>query len=200
MDLYDSLMEIIITEDTTEEYIERRLLEGVLSKAGLNKEDLQNPDKVKTAIKNLNGITSEFEKRNTAISMLTALLQTITSLVAIFGKTDTKAKVINVLIGFVIQIVSEGAKYQFGVSDYRKLIAKIDTQIKHVTDKIAKENKSDNPNKQNIKDLEEIRENLRKSKDEVLKRMKAENKIEGNGNEKINPEPQNPIAAFTGLI
>ena len=200
MDLYESLMEIVITEDTTEEYIERRLLEGVLSKAGLNKEDLQNPDKVRAAIKNLNGITSEFEKRNTAISILTALLQAINSLIAIFGKTDTKAKVINVLVGLLIQVVSEGAKYHFGVSDYRKLLAKIDTQIKHVTDKIAKENKSNNPDKQKIRDLEEIRENLRKSKDEVLKRMKAENKIEGNGDEKINPEPQNPIAAFTGLI
>ena len=50
-----------------------------------------------------------------------------------------------------------------------------------------------------IKELEAIRDNLKKSKAEVIKRMKEENKIEGK-DEPINPEAQNPMAAFTGMI
>ena len=199
MTYYDNLMEMVIEEDSIEEYNERRLNESVLSKAGLSKEDLQNPDKVKEAIKNLNGITSEYEKRKTIISIFTAVLQTINSMVAIFGKWTTHGKVINVLSGLLIQVVSEIAKYHLGVSDYRKLINKIDKEIKYISDKIAKLNKAKEPDKEQIKQLEEVRENLRKSKDEILRKMKSENKIEGNTGA-INPEPQNPIAAFTGIV
>lgn len=99
----------------------------------------------------------------------------------------------------VVQVISEIAKYNLGVSDYRKLLNKVDKEIAHITNQIAKINKSKNPNKEDIKKLEEIRNNLKKSKAEIIKQMKEENKIEGK-NEPINPEAQNPVAAFTGLI
>ena len=191
--LYDELMEMVIDDELSS------VQESVLSKAGLSKEDLQNPDKVKKAIKNLNGITSEYEKRSTIINIITAVIQTINAIVSLTAKFSTEGKIAQVLSMLVVQVISEIAKYNLGVSDYRKLLNKVDKEIAHITNQIAKINKSKNPNKEDIKKLEEIRNNLKKSKAEIIKQMKEENKIEGK-NEPINPEAQNPVAAFTGLI
>ena len=191
--LYDELMEMVIDDELSS------VQESVLSKAGLSKEDLQNPDKVKKAIKNLNGITSEYEKRSTIINIITAVIQTINAIVSLTTKFSTEGKIAQVLSMLVVQVISEIAKYNLGVSDYRKLLNKVDKEIAHITNQIAKINKSKNPNKEDIKKLEEIRNNLKKSKAEIIKQMKEENKIEGK-NEPINPEAQNPVAAFTGLI
>ena len=191
--LYDELMEMVIDDDLYS------VQESVLSKAGLSKEDLQDPDKVKKAIKNLNCITSEYEKRSTIINIITAVIQTINALVSLTAKFSTEGKVAQALSMLVVQVISEIAKYHLGVSDYRKLLNKVDKEIAHVSNQIAKLNKSDKANKDDIKKLEEIRNNLKKSKAEIIKQMKEENKIEGK-NEPINPEAQNPVAAFTGLI
>lgn len=204
MNLYDSLMEMVMIEDSVDEYMDRReaeaVLESVLSKAGLRKEDLQDPEKVKKALKNLNGITSEYEKRSAIISIITSIIQTINAIISITAKFSTEGKVAQALSILLVQIVSEIAKYQLGVSDYRKLLNKIDNEIKKVSNQIAKLNKADNPDKAKIKQLEEIRDNLKRSKAEIIKRMKEENKIEGKKEEPINPEAQNPMAAFTGML
>ena len=98
-----------------------------------------------------------------------------------------------------MQTITEIAKYHLGVSDYRKLINKIDTQINKISKKIEKLNKDDKDHKEEIKQLEEIRNNLKRSKGEVMKRMREENKIEGK-EEEINPEAEHPMSAFTGMI
>lgn len=193
MILYDQLMECVIDDDP------QIIVESVLSKAGLSKEDLQDPEKVKKALKNLNGITSEYEKRSAIISIITSVIQTIAVMVELFGGAGVKGKAAQALSMLVVQVISEIAKYHLGVSDYRKLLNKLDTQIKKTTNKIAKLNEKENPDKEAIKELEAIRDNLKKSKAEVIKRMKEENKIEGK-DEPINPEAQNPMAAFTGMI
>ena len=202
MNYIDSLMEMVIEEDSIEEYKDRldeiALQESLLSKIGLSKEDLQNPNKVKEAIKNLNGITSEYEKRSTYINMISSLLQTISSLLSLVDKFP-KGKLIAILSNFVIQMITSIANYHLGVSDYRKLLNKIDTQISKTSKRIEKLNKDDKDHKDEIKQLEEIRNNLKKSKGEVMKRMREENKIEGK-EEEINPEAQHPMAAFTGMI
>ena len=193
MTLYDQLMECVIDDDP------QIIIESVLSKAGLSKEDLQDPEKVKKALKNLNGITSEYEKRSAIISIITSVIQTIAVMVELFGGAGVKGKAAQALSMLVVQVISEIAKYHLGVSDYRKLLNKLDTQIKKTTNKIAKLNEKENPDKEAIKELEAIRDNLKRSKAEVIKRMKEENKIEGK-DEPINPEAQNPMAAFTGMI
>lgn len=193
MTLYDQLMECVIDDDP------QIVIESVLSKAGLSKEDLQDPEKVKKALKNLNGITSEYEKRSAIISIITSVIQTIAVMVELFGGAGVKGKAAQALSMLVVQVISEIAKYHLGVSDYRKLLNKLDTQIKKTTNKIAKLNEKENPDKEAIKELEAIRDNLKRSKAEVIKRMKEENKIEGK-DEPINPEAQNPMAAFTGMI
>lgn len=189
---YDMLMELVMDDDNSEVFNE-----SVLTKMGITKDDLQNPDKVKKCLTKLNGITSEYEKRSAIIGIFSAMLQGINGLIGVFGKLDKNAKIANVMIAMLIQIITEAARYNFGVSDYRKLLNKVDNEIKKVTNKISKLDVD--KDKETIKQLEEIRENLRKSKDEIIKRMKAENKVEGK-NEPINPEAQSPIAAFTGLI
>lgn len=204
MNYIDSLMEMVIEEDSIEEYKDRldeiALQESLLSKIGLSKEDLQNPNKVKEAIKNLNGITSEYEKRSTYINMISSLLQTISSLLSLVDKFP-KGKLIAILSNFVIQMITSIANYHLGVSDYRKLLAKIDNEIKKTTNSIAKLKDDYSPEaRAKIKELEKARENLRKSKDVIFDRMKKENAIEGNSNKKINPEPASPMAAFTGMI
>lgn len=203
MDYIDSLLELAIEEDSIEEYKERldeiALQESLLSKIGLEKKDLQDPNKVKEAIKNLNGITSEYEKRSTYVNMISSLLQTISSLLSLVEKFP-KAKLIAILSNFVIQQIASIANYHLGVSDYRKLIDKIDNEIKKTTNAISKLKNDNSPEaRDKVKELEKARDNLRKSKDVIFDRMKKENAIEGHPNKKINPEPPSPMAAFTGM-
>ena len=204
MDYVENLLELAIEEDSIEEYKERlneiALQESLLSKIGLEKKDLQDPNKVKSAIKNMNGITSEYEKRSTYVSIISSLLQTISSLISL-TEWSPKGKAVSIISNFIIQLITSIANYHLGVSDYRKLLAKIDNEIKKTTNKIAKlkDDYSEN-GKEKIKELEKVRENLRKSKDVIIDRMRKENAIEGHPNKKINPEPKSPMAAFTGMI
>ena len=138
MSLYDELLELVIEDDP------QIMIESVLSKAGLSKEDLQDPEKVKKAINNLNGITSEYEKRSAIISIITSIIQTIAVMVELFGNASVKGKAAQALSMLIVQIISEIAKYHLGVSDYRKLLNKIDGQIKKTTNKIAKLNEKEN--------------------------------------------------------
>ena len=135
--LYDELMEMVIDDELSS------VQESVLSKAGLSKEDLQNPDKVKKAIKNLNGITSEYEKRSTIINIITAVIQTINAIVSLTTKFSTEGKIAQVLSMLVVQVISEIAKYNLGVSDYRKLLNKVDKEIAHITNGKVFDGKSD---------------------------------------------------------
>lgn len=205
MDYADKLLESVIEEDSIEEYKERiefeTLQESLLSKIGLEKKDLQNPDKVRKAIKNLNGITSEYERRSMFITIISSILQTISSLISLTNWSP-QGKLISILSNFVIQLATSIANYHLGVSDYRKLIAKIDTEIKKTTNAIVKLNKKEDTieNREKIKELEKVRNNLRRSKDVIIDRMRKENAIEGRPNKKINPEPASPMAAFTGMI
>lgn len=192
MSLYEELLECIIDDD------DMIINESVLNKAGLSKEDLKDPEKVKVAIKKLNGITSEYEKRSAIINIISSIIQTINAIISITAKFNTEGAIAQALSILLVQVVTEIAKYHFGVSDYRKLINKIDKEIDKVSKQIDKLS-NDEDNKEKIKQLEEIRNNLKKSKGEVMKRMREENKIEGK-EEEINPEAQNPVAAFTGML
>ena len=193
MSLYEELLECVIDDDS------EVIRESVLNKAGLNKEDLRDPEKVKKALKNLNGITSEYEKRSAIINIISSVIQTINALISITGKFSTEGKIAQALSILVVQTITEIAKYHLGVSDYRKLINKIDTQINKISKKIEKLNKDDKDHKEEIKQLEEIRNNLKRSKGEVMKRMREENKIEGK-EEEINHEAEHPMSAFTDMI
>ena len=104
MSLYEELLECVIDDDS------EVIRESVLNKAGLNKEDLRDPEKVKKALKNLNGITSEYEKRSAIINIISSVIQTINALISITGKFSTEGKIAQALSILVVMILLQPSR------------------------------------------------------------------------------------------
>ena len=156
---------------------EQVVLESILVKLQLSKEDLTDPEKIKQAVSKINAIDDEYERRNSIISFAGSILGFATSICGVLAVT-AEGKIISIIMSLFINICKEGAKYTFGVSDYRKLLGYINREIDKIERKKTKIKNRDEEIHDTIslKELEEYESKLENSKDIILAELRKANR------------------------
>lgn len=166
---YEYAIQIALKEDEI-------LTESILDKLRLSKEDLVDPNKVKQAISRINSIDDEYERKNAIISIAGAILSGVVGLTGLVIKATPQGQIATALLSVFVSICTEGAKYAFGVSDYRKLLGYINRDIKRIEKKKAKLKEKPDYDKSAYKELEDLEGKLEDSKDVIIKEMRKANR------------------------
>ena len=152
------------------------LTESVLNKLGISKKDLCDPAKVKQAISKIDTMDDEYEIKSAIITVAGAILSGVVGLTGLVIKSSPEGQVITALLSVFVSIGTEGAKYSFGVSDYRKLLGYINREISRIEKKKAKMKQKADYDKEAYKDLEDLENKLEDSKDVIFKEMRKANR------------------------
>lgn len=152
------------------------LTESILNKLRLSKEDLVDPSKVKQAISKINSIDDEYERKNAIISIAGAILSGVVGLTGLVIQATPQGQIATALLSVFVSICTEGARYAFGVSDYRKLLGYINREINKIEKKKAKLKEKLDYDKSAYKELEDLEEKLEDSKDVIIKEMRKANR------------------------
>jgi len=166
---YDYAIQIALKEDEI-------LTESILDKLRLTKEDLVDPNKVKQAISRINSIDDEYERKNAIISIAGAILSGVVGLTGLVIQATPQGQIATALLSVFVSICTEGARYAFGVSDYRKLLGYINRDIKRIEKKKAKLKEKPDYDKSAYKELEDLEGKLEDSKDVIIKEMRKANR------------------------
>ena len=166
---YEYAIQISLKEDEV-------LTESILDKLGIAKIDLADPEKVKQAISKINYIDDEYERKNAIISVAGAVLSGVVGLTGLVIKTTPQGQIATALLSVFVSIATEGARYAFGVSDYRKLLGYINRDIKRIEKKKAKLKEKPDYDKSAYKELEDLEGKLEDSKDVIIKEMRKANR------------------------
>lgn len=152
------------------------LTESVLNKLGLSKADLCDPAKVKQAISKIDTIDDEYERKNAMITIAGAILSGVVGLTGLVIKSRPEGQIITALLAVFVSIGTEGAKYAFGVSDYRKLLGYINRELARLEKKKNKMKQKENYDKEAYKEIEDVQSKLEDSKDVILREMRNANR------------------------
>ena len=159
---YEYAVQIVLKEDEI-------LTESILDKLGIAKIDLADPEKVKQAISKINSIDDEYERKNAIISIAGAILSGVVGLTGLVIQATPQGQIATALLSVFVSICTEGARYAFGVSDYRKLLGYINRDIKRIEKKKAKLKEKPDYDKSAYKELEDLEGKLEDSKDVIIK-------------------------------
>ena len=166
---YNYALEVVIKQDEA-------LTESVLTKLGVNKADLIDPSKVKQAISKINSIDDEYERKTAVITVAGTILSGIVGLTGLVITATPQGQIVTALLSVFVSIATEGARYAFGVSDYRKLLGYINRDIKRIEKKKAKLKEKPDYDKSAYKELEDLEGKLEDSKDVIIKEMRKANR------------------------
>ena len=166
---YEYAVQIALKEDEI-------LTESILDKLGIAKIDLADPEKVKQAISKIDSIDDEYERKNAIISVAGAILSGIVGLTGLVIQATPQGQIATALLSVFVSICTEGARYAFGVSDYRKLLGYINRDIKRIEKKKAKLKEKPDYDKSAYKELEDLEGKLEDSKDVIIKEMRKANR------------------------
>ena len=152
------------------------LSESVLSKLRIDRAELSDPAKVKQAISKINSIDDEYERKTAIITVAGAVLAGVVGLTGLVIKSTPQGQIATALLSVFVSIATEGTKYAFGVSDYRKLLGYINRELKRLEKKKIKMKEKDNYDKNAYKELENLQSKLEDSKDVIIKEMRKANR------------------------
>jgi len=152
------------------------LTESVLTKLGISRAELVDPEKVKQAVSKINSIDDEYERKNAAISVAGAILSGVVGLTGLVIQATPQGQIATALLSVFVSIATEGARYAFGVSDYRKLLGQINREIARIEKKKAKLKEKPDYDKSAYKELEDLEGKLEDSKDVIIKEMRKANR------------------------